>query len=222
MDRYLAACHAAERIINMVECAGFDLTDPYSIINCGDYSNMPEGMDYAYGASRLVIWDNDCCDYVIKIALSPNYEKYCQHEVEIYQAAVKEGLADNFAWCMCYAEPTYADGEIDAPGIYVMEYMDCNEDAVSDVTWTHGFEEFCYQRGLDSSDCTSVDKYNDWNEGESEEMVLDYMESLMSPEYRRAFEVFMYKWWITDIHEQNVALKDNGQMVIVDYAGWNW
>ena len=29
MDRYLEACLAAERIINMVESAGFDITDPY-------------------------------------------------------------------------------------------------------------------------------------------------------------------------------------------------
>ena len=43
----------------------------------------------------------------------------------------------------------------------------------------------------------------------------------MPSDYRRAFEVFMCKWWITDIHEQNVGFKGS-DMVIVDYAGWNW
>ena len=164
------------------------------------------------GASRLVIWDEDYCDYVIKIALDEKYEKFCQHEVEVYEAAVKEGLADNFAWCMCYAEPTYADGKIDAPGIYVMEYMDCNEDEVSDAAWTYGYKQYCSANGLDSSNFDSADEYNDWNEGEHEGQILDYMESQMTSDYRRAFEVFMCKWWITDIHEQNVALRPDGSM----------
>lgn len=227
MDRLLnrinEAAIAADRIINMVECAGFDITDPNSILSYPNYMNMPEGMQYAYGASRIVIWDEDYCDYVIKIALDEKYEKYCQHEVEVYEAAVKEGLADNFAWCMCYAEPIYDDnGEYDAPGIYVMEYVDCNEDDVEDTTWKYGYEQYCSLNGLDSSDYNSADAYNDWNQGDTEDMVLDYMESLMSSEYRRAFEVFMCKWWITDIHSQNVALKPDGNMVIIDYAGWNW
>lgn len=227
MDRLLnrinEAAMAADRIINMVECAGFDITDPSNIINYTNYSNMPEGMQYAYGASRIAIWDEDYCDYVVKIALDEKYEKYCQHEVEVYEAAIKEGVADNFAWCMCYAQPQYDDeGKYEIPGIYVMEYVDCNEDDVEDTTWKYGYEQYCSLNGLDSSDYNSADAYNDWNQGDTEDMVLDYMESLMSSEYRRTFEVFMCKWWITDIHSQNVALKPDGNMVIIDYAGWNW
>ena len=225
MDRAInkinEAFMAATRIINMVESAGFNITDPFSIINYATSSNTPDEMRYAYGASRLVIWDDDYCDYVIKIALHEGYEKYCQHEVDIYEAAVKEGFADKFAWCACYAEPCL-DEDFYNPGIYVMEYVDCNEDEVEDTTWKYGYEQYCSLNGLDSSDYNSADAYNDWNQGDTEDMVLDYMESLMSPEYRRAFEVFMCKWWITDIHSQNVALKPDGNMVIIDYAGWNW
>ena len=222
MDRYLQACAAAERIINTVECAGFNVSDPTSIINSWDYCSMPDGLWYSYGASRLVIWDEDYCDYVIKIALDDRYEKFCQHEVEVYAAAVKEGLDAQFAWCMCYSKPHYNDeGVCEVPGVYVMEYVDCDEDAAEDITWKYGYEQYCSLNGLDSSDFDSEDAYNDWNQGETEERVLDYMESLMSPEYRRAFEVFMCKWWITDIHTQNVGFK-GPNMVIVDYAGWNW
>lgn len=218
MDRYLAACHAAERIINMIECAGFDLTDPYSIINCGD---IPEGMDYAYGASRLVIWDNDYCDYVIKIALNSDYEKYCQHEVEVYKAAAKEGFADKFAWCACYAEPTYADGKVDAPGIYIMEYMYCNADEAYDSAWKYGYETYCEARGLDSSNYDYVIDFDNWNCEDDEEMIIDCVVSGMSDSEKKAFYVFMNKWWITDIHQGNVSVTDNG-LVITDYAGWNW
>ena len=226
MDRLLnrinEAAMAADRILNMVECDGFDITDPNSIVDYPNYMNMPEDMRYAYGASRLVIWDDDYCDYVIKIAFNENYEKFCKHEVEVYEAAVKEGLADSFAWCMCYAEPQYDDeGKYQVPGIYVMEYVECNEDMVSDTTYRHGYEQYCSMRGLDSSSFESMAEYADWNEGDSEDMVLDYMESLMTPEYKRMFEVFMCKWWVTDIHEQNVGFKGS-KMVITDYAGWNW
>ena len=224
MDRLLnrinEAAMAADRIINMVECAGFDITNLNSILDYPNYMNLPDGMQYAYGASRLVIWDEDYCDYVIKIALDEKYEKFCQHEVEVYEAAVKEGLADNFAWCMCYSDSYYEEDRY-IPGIYVMEYVDCNEDTVADATYKHGYEEYCEMNGLDSSNWDSIDEYDRWYEGDSEDRVLDYMESLMSSEYRRMFEVFMCKWWITDIHEQNVGFKGSN-MIIVDYAGWNW
>ena len=219
MDRYLEACLAAERIINMVESAGFDITNPYSIINCANYNTMPDDMQYSYGASRLVIWDDDPCDYVIKIALDEGYEKLCRHEVEVYEAACKEGLEKEFAWCMCYSNPVQYDGYV--PGIYVMEYVDCNEDEVADAIYKHGYEEYCEMHGLDSSNWDSINEYDNWYEGDHEDRVLDYMESLMAPEYTRAFEIFMCKWWVTDIHEQNVGFKNN-KMVITDYAGWNW
>ena len=123
---------------------------------------------------------------------------------------------------MCYAEPRYNDeSEYEVPGIYVMEYVDCDEDIVADATYKHGYEEYCEMNGLDSSSWDSMDEYDRWYEGDSEDRVLDYMESLMPSEYRRMFEVFMCKWWITDIHEQNVGFK-GPNMIIVDYAGWNW
>ena len=74
MDRLLnrinEAAMAADRIINMIECAGFDITNPNSILDYPNYMNLPDGMQYAYGASRIVIWDEDYCDYVIKIDFS--------------------------------------------------------------------------------------------------------------------------------------------------------
>jgi hypothetical protein len=213
MDRYLVACHAAERIVNEVESAGFDLADARAIID-GSWG-MIGSINYAYGASRLVLWDEDYCDYVIKIALNPCYEKYCQQEVAIYESAVKEGVADSFAWCACYQEPTS-----DVPGIYVMEYLDCNEDEVYDDAWLFGYKEYCSSRGLDSSNYDNADEYNDWNEGEDADMVLDLLESDMSSEYKRAFEVFMRKWEITDIHQANIS--SSYPHKIVDYAGWGW
>ena len=226
MDRAInkinEAFMAATRIVNMVESAGFNITDPLSIINYANCSNTPDEMRYSYGASRLVIWDDDYCDYVIKIALNESYEKYCQHEVDIYNAAVKEGFADKFAWCACYSEPCL-DEDFYNPGIYVMEYVDCNEDEVYDSAWKYGYEEFCSMKGIDGSSYSDelIRSFDNWNCEEEEDMVIDYIKSSMSYEEQRAFNVFMMKWCISDIHTQNAGFIGN-RMVMVDYAGWNW
>lgn len=227
MDKYLnrinEAAMAADRIINMVESAGFDITNPYSIINGADYTNTPEDMQYSYGASRLAIWDEDYCDYVVKIALNEGYEKYCKHEVEVYEAAIKEGLADSFAWCICYADPIYdEEGKYKTPGIYIMEYVACNEECNTDAVWEYGYNQYCSERGLDSSSYDYADEYNEWSyDGVDEDLTLEYVESKMSDEQRRLFNVFMMKWWISDIHTCNIGYIGN-RIVILDYAGWGW
>ena len=218
MDRYLQACHAAERILNEVTAAGFDLCDSENIIRTG-YQYLPNYIQYAYGASRLVLWDDSYCDYVIKVAQNKNCEKYCQHEVEIYQAAVKEGVADSFAWCACYREPDWDEGE---PGIYVMEYLDCNEDDVYDDAWIYGYKEYCRSHGLDASNYDNADEYDDWKQDDDIGLVLDLLESSMDDEYKRIFEMFMCKWNITDIHQGNISNEYGGYRKIVDYAGWGW
>jgi len=224
MDRNIvnmnAGFMAADRIINMVECAGFDLTDPYTIIN-SYHNDLPYEMEYSYGASRLVIWDNDYCDYVIKIALNEKYEKFCQHEVEVYAAAVKEGLEDSFAWCAQYSK-SYGSGDGYVPGIYVMEYADCNEDVNIDEVWKYGYSQYCKERGLDSSSYEYASEYNEWSyDGVDEDLTLEFIESQLSEEQKRAFNIFMMKWWITDIHTMNIGYL-GGRAVIIDYAGWNW
>ena len=217
INRINEACMAAERITNALQSAGFDLSDPQSIIQRA-WSDLPDGIQYAYGASRLVLWDEYYYDYVVKIALNPDYEKYCQREVEVYAAAVQEGLADSFGWCMCYSEPDYDN---DRPGIYVMEYLDCNEDEVYDDAWCYGYKEYCRSNGLDASNYDNADEYNDWN-CEDDGMYLDYFESEMSRDYLKAFEVFLCKWRITDLHQANFSCGKPSEMKIVDYAGWGW
>ena len=210
---------AAERIVSACESAGVNLSDPNGIA-CGHYSEyMPEDIQYDSGASRVVIWD-EYCDFVIKLPLDEGYEKYCQKEVEVYKAAEEAGLADNFAWCDCYGEPNMLDDYYN-PGIYVMEYVYCNEEAVYDSAWKYGYETYCNERGLDSSSYDAVEEYNSWNYADDDDMVLDCIEAQISGDKIKAFCVFMMKWNITDIHTANVGFKGS-RMVITDYAGWNW
>lgn len=219
VNRINEAFMAATRIINEVEGAGFNISDPYSIIN-GSYEYWPDYLQYSYGASRLVIWDTECCDYVLKIALNEDYEKYCQREVEIYQAAVREGMADNFAWCMCYAEPCMDDDFYNA-GIYVMEYVDCDSDTVYDSAWRHGYEEYCEMKGFDSSLYDHCDEFDRWNCAEEEDMILECIGASMSDNTFKMFNRFLYDWRVSDIHSENAGFL-NGKMVLTDYAGWGW
>ena len=213
------AFRAAYRLVNACEAAGVNLSDPNGIA-CGLYDEyLPDDMSYNSGASRVVIWD-EYCDFVLKLPLSEYYEKYCQKEVDVYNDAEDAGLADHFAWCGCYGEPTICDDYYN-PGIYVMEYIYCNEEDVYDSAWKYGYETYCKERGLDSSNYDAADDYNDWNYGEEDDMVLDCIEAHMDNGTRRAFNVFMMKWCINDIHTANAGICD-GRLVLVDYAGWNW
>ena len=106
--------------------------------------------------------------------------------------------------------------------IYVMEYLDCNEDEVADDAWTYGYKEYCRSHGLDDSNYDNADEYNDWNCDEDECMYLEYFESEMDSDYLRAFEIFISKWRITDLHNANFSCGSPSQMKIVDYAGWGW
>ena len=211
---------AAYRLVSACEAAGVDLTDPDGIAR-GVYDRyLPDDMSYCSGASRLVIWD-EYCDFIIKLPLYDTCERYCDREVEIYEDAIRQGWTDQFAWCACYQRSDWVD-DIYIPGIYVMEYIYCNEEDVYDSAWKYGYEAYCRERGLDSSTYDAAEEYNDWNYADDDDMVLDCIEAqLLDDDVRRAFCVFMRKWTINDIHCGNAGLKGD-KMVLVDYGGWNW
>ena len=219
MDRKLQAFMAAERLINAVESSGIDLSNPERIIIDG-YLYFPDYLSCEWGASRIVVWD-DQCDYVIKIAREEKYERYNQREVEIYADAVKEDIADNFGWCACYSEPsTNEDGYV--PGIYVMEFLDGSEEDVESDSWNYGYNTYCEENGLDKASKDSENEYQEYAYDNENGIVMEYLESQMcSPRDIAVFEIFINKWQITDLHVGNYLYRDN-QLVICDYAGWGW
>lgn len=217
MEQKYYAFKAAERIINCVEEAGFDVFDPNSIIN-GDWNLAREYFNLAYGASRLVIWD-EVYDYVIKVAFD-GYEKYNQHEVEVYQSAVACGFEKEFGWCDCIIEPVYEGDKVIVPGIYVMEFLDGNEEEVLDSAYDYGYKRFCESRGLDSSTYQYTDDYDEVREDDMDEL-MDCFVSYIDNDKRGKFERFLCDHHVNDIHNGNVLFRNN-KMVICDYAGWGW
>ena len=216
MDRTIEAFAAAQRIINTLERNGIDPLNADDIID-NVYFSIIDNLVCNYGGSRVVVWDDEC-DYVIKIARNGYYEKYCQREVEIYEAAIEEGLEENFGWCKCYIEPTE-----ESVGIYVMEFLDGTEDDIYDSAWSFGYEQYCNEKGLDAFSEEIRKEYSDSYDYEDDERVLiDFFKSRINNfKLVTALDRFISKWQITDIHEGNILFR-NGRMVICDYAGWGW
>lgn len=215
MNKTIKAFAAAQRIIDSVESAGFNLCDYADIknaIHCG-YEYFPEFIHYESGATRLVIWD-DQYDYVIKIAIGSDCEKYNQHEAEVYEAAVNAGLEDYFGWCKCYIKSE------NKPGIYVMEFLDGDEYDITDSAYKYSYENYCNTNGLDASDYEVMEEYDSIERDEREE-VENLLESQMSLNEIHDFRIFLIKWFINDLHAGNVLYR-NETLVICDYAGFGW
>ena len=208
MERKEVAFAAAQRILDELEEIGCSLESPDYVI-CKE-SDLPEPLHCAWGASRLVIWDNKC-DYVIKVARDKDLEKYNEHEAEVYAAAVNEGLEDNFAWCACYLSP-----QENFPGVYVMEFLDGDEDMVCDSAYNYGYELYCRTHDPDDDE-----GYDDVRPDNDERELLDLVECHMTYKEANTFERFLSDWYVDDLHSGNMLFRGD-RLVICDYAGWGW
>lgn len=217
MDRTIQAFAAAERIMNKIEQANLGSDTPHDILDVVWQGGLPNGLYANYGASRLVIWDDEC-DYVIKMPIDSYDEKYCKREVEIYSAAVEEGLEDLFGWCACYREP-----EEYKCGIYVMEFLSGNEDEIFDSAWNYGYQKFCDEYGLDSSIEDNREEYeaNHYDYNTDNANMLELFESLIDGIKASLLDRFLAKWRINDLHAGNYLYRGT-ELVICDYAGYGW
>lgn len=218
MNRKEEAFAAAQRIINKVYAAGFDITNTESFLEHA--WKIAGDINYNSGASRLVVWDDEC-DYVVKVARGEDLERYNKHEVEIYNAAVEEGLQHNFGWCACYIEPSQDEGYI--PGIYVMEFLDGDEDDVCNDAYDYGYRSYCESNGLDMNSQEVAEDYDSirYEDDDTLGELMNFLEAGMSTKEIASFETFLCKWDINDLHSGNMLYRGD-RLVICDYAGWGW
>ena len=162
------------------------------------------------------MWDDENPDYVAKIALTAENEKYCVKEVELYNAAVEAGLADHFAWCAeIYDYGTHS--------VYAMEYLDCCYEENDSESYQWGFERYCAEEELNVYEESSRQKFSEvyWGSSVYEELVLDWFEDKLVKPIAAKFDRFVYDLEISDIHPGNLGRR-NGQLVLCDYAGYGW
>lgn len=211
MDRFTEAYNRIHMIMDILDHAGFDINDPWSFKSL----DVPE-LWFATGATRLVVGMNDYPDYVAKIALSEEDEKYNIHEVELYQAAEREGLGEHFGWC---AE-IYDYG---TRSVYAMEYLECDCDQIDSESYQWGYENYCYEQDLDVNTEDSREAYEDyfWKSGTCDNLVLDWFEDKLLKPMVAKFNRFVHEHDIDDIHASNVGYRGN-ILVICDYAGYGW
>lgn len=212
MDRFTEAYNRIHELMNILMEAGFNINDPWSF----ESLDVPENIKFATGATRLVVWDEDNPDYVAKIALTEDDEKYCIHEVELYNAAVEAGLEEHFAWC---AE-IYDYG---VHSVYAMEYLDCDSELIDSESYQWGYERYCWDNDLDSESDNSKQKFSDyyWSHGNWENLVLDWFEDKLIKPVAAKFDEFINDYDISDIHTGNVGYRGK-QLVLCDYAGYGW
>ena len=210
MDRFNEAYNRISKLMGILNGAGFDINDPWSF----ESIDVPENIKFATGATRLVIWDAENPDYVAKIALSEEDEKYNLHEVELYQAAEREGLGEHFGWC---AE-IYDYG---VRSVYAMEYLDCDYDQIYSESYQWGYENYCYEQDLDINTEDSREAYEDyfWKSGTCDNLVFDWFEDKLLKPMVAKFDRFVYEHDINDIHSGNVGYRGN-VLVLCDYAGY--
>lgn len=212
MDRFTEAYNRIHELMNVLMEAGFNINDPWSF----ESLDVPENIKFATGATRLVVWDEDNPDYVAKIALTEDDEKYCIHEVELYNAAVEAELEEHFAWC---AE-IYNYG---VHSVYAMEYLDCDSESIDSESYQWGYERYCWDNDLDSESDNSKQKFSDyyWSHGNWENLVLDWFEDKLIKPVAAKFDEFINDYDISDVHTGNVGYRGK-QLVLCDYAGYGW
>lgn len=200
-------------IKQLVEC-GFDIENP----NCAD---LPDGLYMADGACRVVIIDECHPDFVIKFGWNKSDDKYCKKEAELYEAAEKKNLGKYFAWthyiCDCWGR-----------AIYAMEYLDCDEETISEKSSDYCWELYCEDNSIDTEDEDGYDySYRDefWDSyNDTSDMtygVFRYLCSMISAKDAVALDQFIWDNDINDLHEGNWGLRGT-ELVMCDYAGYGW
>lgn len=212
MDRFNEAYNRVYKLMDILNGCNFNINDPWSI-ECID---LPSNIRYDMGATRLVVWDDENHDYVAKIALSDDDEKYCIHEVELYNAAEEAGLAAHFGWCAeiyCYGTKS----------VYAMEFLDCNYDKFDTLTYEWGYENYCREEKIDSSLDSSKEQYSNyyWGSDLHCNIVLDWFEEQLSKNIVALFDSFINSHDIDDIHAANIGYRGD-KPVLCDYAGYGW
>ena len=212
MDRLEAATIRATDIMTKLYDAGWDKLYSWSIEDI----DLPLELDYSSGASRIVIWDNSHPDFVIKLGISEEDDKYSRREVELYKAAVESGVESQFGWCAYI-------GDFNGREVFAMEFLQCSYDDFADESYQWGYKKYCIEQDMDINSEYARRKYSKyyWDTDYRDDVIIEWFEAQLTKNSAAAFDHFIYEYKIDDIHPGNVARRGT-EVVLCDYAGWNW
>lgn len=176
--------------------------------------------EYAYGVSKFVIFMND--KEVAKIPFNGEWywyheeddlyfepfegiTDYCKLEADIYAEAVDRGLG------MFFAGTRFAGYTKDHTPFYVSERMNRSFDEVFDT--------------VSEESIATARKYADTKDDLKWRRLSDRWLAIALEKYGQdlvdKFVKFVAEFDINDLHCGNLAVRDNGEPVIIDYSGWH-
>lgn len=163
-----------------------------------------DNITYNWGASKVAIIDEDN-DWVLKIPFCNKSRDYCEIEAENYQKAVKEGVEEPFAEC-------YFLMEYESAPCYIMEKVNCDEEAV---------ESDFYEIGSDKlSGQMSEDEISDYLYSmDTGEILGLLLESYYEVGFLQKVNAFLSENSINDLHMANLGYRGD-KLVFVDYSGY--
>ena len=166
--------------------------------------------DYAYGASKGVMFTIGEYDEVIKLPLfySDKYDfdhdlrlstNYCDIEYENYIKAQEYGVAQYFAALRLL-------GSVQGYSIYAQEYCEIVDEY--DISEEDSFEK-AFSIYTESQSSTGLPK----------EWAAEFIERYGESELLKLYD-FIKDVGINDLHDSNVGRRQDGSLVIIDYSGF--
>ena len=182
---------------------------------CYEHHEELEGLHGDSGATKMVFLSDDLDEWVIKVPFlfspdiapgSKGYEDFCYAEMEVYEEAEKEGLAQYFA-------PTYFYTIVDDIPFYVQKRAECNSDINEDV-----FFSYC-SNSYDREDFESEDDYYSAVNDDAEYMEdCDRLSAIFGGWITKLINFFDDRG-IGDFHAGNFGFINN-EPVLIDYSGY--
>lgn len=167
------------------------------------------------GATKGVII-NANFNFVIKIPFKTyHHTNYCAIEYRNYCVAEKEQLDKMFAW-------TDYVGRWNGLTIYAQEWVDCDEDEVSDEAYGSAYQNWKENSG-EYEDCENEDEAQEyfsdmWYGTDGYDKISDKIWSDWKS-LAHQFEQFIYSNNCNDLHTGNWGFR-NDKIVCVDYSGF--
>lgn len=178
---------------------------------------IPSHIESSNGATRIVFWDKDECDYVFKINMNREDIDYGKQEAYIYQKAIDAGIEDHFAW----TAKVYSCYGLD---VYAMEYCSVDCDKTSSESWDYHARVICEEEGWDFDNLTSEEQeqlqcYVEDAEYAQTDGMLEFARSQMTYTDFHSFYDFIDDMRLNDLHCGNWGYRGD-QLILVDYAGY--
>ena len=195
-----------------------DISEINSIESLMRNGEHPDNIQWAMGCSKIVIWDADFPDYVLKMALRDEDDHFCDREYENYCYAEEQEAEEAFAWMACI----YSKHQLGTErSIYAMEYIECDEDIIGSNSYDYALSNYCRDRGIEEDEDSREEFYYYWSRNlDDNEMVMDFALNSWSMALRQKVEQIIFDRDINDLHSGNMGYRGD-QLVLVDYSGWS-